>query len=360
MAKDATEAELEAALDAEVAAEQVDDSQPDVTAEIEQPKSGPLASALRSIGFEVDADTTEDEAATWVRENATAVERAQKAEERTRQLEAWYAAANQPKPDPAPAPKPAAVEATAPDKPKREVPEWDPDWEGVLKLDENGQVVPIASWVDPSIPGKYQKALKWQKAEQARLLRDPSALLRETGYEDELKSRLLTPHEERIAALEKRWEQQTQKQIVSERDQFLVDNAHFYAEVGEDGKPVRDAQGKLIPNANYQQFVEYEAELERDGMTDPAKRLKWAINAVPPTAPAAVAPTEPAPEPAVKRVAIRNRVNDRIRANGQKLAQPPVRTQRGGATEIVDRPASIGQLKNRWLGMLEQGVGGDE
>lgn len=356
MAQDVTEAALEAELDKELVDEPVVDSAPETAAEPEAPKSG-LAALLRANGWEVADDTTDEEAVAYIREQESVAQKAQQLEERAKQLEAWYAAAQQAKPPETPTPAP--VVDAAPAKPKREVPEFDPEWESLLKLDENGQVVTVAGWVDPSIPGKYQKYLKWQKAEQARLLREPAALLRESGYEDDLKSRLLTPYEERIAALEKRWEQQTQKQVVSERDQFLVNNSHFYAETGEDGQPVLDSRGLLKPNANYQRFVDYEAALEKAGITDPAKRLELAIKAVPPDAPTQQRTAE-IPEPTTKRVAIRNRVNERIRANGSKVAQPPVRTQRGGAAEIVESPQSIGQLKNRWVGMLEQAVGGDE
>lgn len=358
MAQDASEAALEAELDKELVDEPVVDSAPETAAEPESSPPSGLAALLRANGWEVEPDTTDEEAVAYIREQEAAAQKAQQLEERTRQLEAWYAASQQPKPVETP-PEPKTPVAEAPAKPKREVPEFDPEWESLLKLDENGQLVTVAPWVDPAIPGKYQKAIKWQKAEQARLLREPGALLRESGYEDELKSTLLTPYEQRLAALEKQIADQRTERLVSERDQFLVSNSHFYAEVGEDGQPVLDAQGLLKPNANYQRFVDYEAALEKAGIADPAKRLELAIKAVPPTAPAQQT-TAPVPEPATKRTAIRNRVNDRIRANGTKIAQPPVRTQRGGAAEIVERPASIGQLKNRWVGMLEQAVGGDE
>lgn len=351
MAQDPTEAALEAELDAEVAATETPAPEPEVA---EQPKPQQLAALLRSNGWDVEADTTDDEAVAYIREKEAAAERAAQLEARNRELEAWYAQQAQVKT--AETPK---VEKTEPvPKPKREVPEFDPEWESVLKLDDNGNVVRAFDWVDPSIPGKYQKYLKWQKAEQARLLRDPTSVLSESGYEDTLKERLLTPYEQRLKAIEEQLKQQTQQRLMSQRDQFLVNNSHFYAETDAEGKPVLDAQGLLKPNDNYQRFIDYEAALEKAGVSDPAERLRLAQLAVPPTQRDAE-PSEPAPTKS-KRVVIHNRVNGRIRANGQKLAQPPVRAQRGGATELVEQPQSIGQMKNRWMGMLEQAVGGDE
>jgi murein DD-endopeptidase MepM/ murein hydrolase activator NlpD len=352
MAQDPTEAALEAELDAAVTAEEAAAPEPEI---VEQPKPQQLASLLRSNGWDVADDATDEDVVAYIRERDELEERARKAEERAKQLEAWYAQqAKQAQPEQTAAP---AAEA-APAKPKREVPEFDPEWESVLKLDEQGNVVRAFDWVDPSIPGKYQRYQKWLKAEQARLLREPAVVLSESGYEDTLKERLLTPYEQRLKAIEERLQQQSQQQLMSQRDQFLVANSHFYAETDAEGKPVLDAQGLLKPNANYQRFVDYEAALEKAGVSDPAERLWLAQLAVPPT-PADAEPADPTPAKS-KRDVIRNRVNGRIRANGNRLAQPPVRTQRGGGTELVERPASIGQMKNRWLGMLEQAVGGDE
>lgn len=354
MAQEVDSADAE--LDQELAAAIEETPAPEVDQPAETPApSSALAALLRSNGWDVDPTTTDEEAVAYIREQEAAAARAAQAEERAKQLEAWYAASQQPKPAETPT-APVTPVAAEPAKPKREVPEYDPEWESVLKLDDNGQIVTVAGWVDPSIPGKYQKYQKWLKTENARLLREPATLLRESGYEDELKTRLLTPYEERIAALEKRWEQQTQKQVVSQRDQFLVNNAHFYAETDADGQPVLDEQGLLKPNANYQRFLEHEAALEEAGITDPEKRFKLAVQAVPPTQATAAAPA-PVATPADKRAKVRNRVAGKI---SKTLAQPPVSRSKGGATELVERPASIGQLKNKWLGMLEQGVGGDE
>ncbi len=386
MAKDQLEAELEAELDASEAAVtaatagQGDPAsgEPDVATTLEQPKHH--IALLRSSGFEVDDDTTEEQATEWIREQASAAERAIAAEKRAAQLEAYLSAQQQKLAEPAVAPAAAAPAASAtaaaaaadddlgiPDPPKLNAVTMQmlqvAQQNGLLKESVGGFV----SSDDPNVRqyvDEYNRHIAAAAAYKEEW-GDPRKIA--TRVIEKQSKKLLTPYEERIVALERQVEDHRVSQIASSRDQFLVENSHFFAEVNAEGQPILDAQKNLIPNANYQRFWQYEASLEKSGIKDPAERLARTMEAfsfaMPPAhaaqAAAGAAPAEPpTTTPAEKRAKVRSRTTGNL--NGKHIAQAPVARSRGGATEIVDSPRSIGQLKNRWNGMLEQAVGGDE
>ncbi len=60
-----------------------------------------------------------------------------------------------------------------PEKPKWNVPEWDPEWLKMVQEDESGNLVPRHQWVSPELPQKIATYRKWQAENLRNLLHSP-------------------------------------------------------------------------------------------------------------------------------------------------------------------------------------------
>lgn len=344
---DTDEAALEEQLDVELS--QPEEAPGADTPELARPS---LASMLKQHEFDIDEDTPDEDVIRRMEELEAQADEFAKAKERVQQLESWYAHHSQERETDKKPEEPEVTVEQESARPRREVPEFDPEWMNLVRRDEEGNLVPIATWVDPSIPGKVHKYAQWKQAEEARFLRDPLSVLKEAGLEDEFKPHL-SKYEERIAALEKQIEQSRTERVQDARTDFLLSNAKHYFVHDDDGNPI--AEGDTMQgNANYQAFLDAEEYGRTElGITDPQKLLALAVRMAPPTQ-----VMESQPE---DRGGRSTRLRRKAATNGSKRhSQAPVSTRRGGAVDTVDQPRSIGQFKNRWVQMLEQSAGGEE
>ncbi len=153
-------------------------------------------------------------------------------------------------------------------KPKWEVPEFDPEWMNAVKIDENSGRYVAKDWGNPVIADKVNKYLTWKQQAADRLIREPDKLFQELNG-DWINERVQNLLDERFA-------QVTAKQ---QAEAFIQQNLQTFYELGPDGQPLPDprnpGQGKLTPYG--QAFAHYANQAHGLGLTDPNVIQQYAM-----------------------------------------------------------------------------------
>lgn len=145
-------------------------------------------------------------------------------------------------------------------KPKRQVPEWNPEFEALLTTDENGNVV-ARPGADPTLPAKYIAHRRWQAQEQQRFFNDPAAYFAETVLPG-IKEQFDNSVKEQIStAFERQQAENAARQMTQE-----IENWAFAR--NPDGSLVRGPNGQAVPTYAGQLYLQSVQALTDSGRPD--------------------------------------------------------------------------------------------
>ena len=312
-----------------------------------------LVAALKAQGFDLDDDADDASVLSRIEELEKRDEDYDRVSARARQLETWYQQSQHaalPRTEPKPE-TPAASEQPAAAKP--DVPEWDPSWEGYLKYNDQGDIVPKEPWVSAELVSKYKRRKAWERDQLQRILEKPSDFFRDAGAlpdTDALRKQLR--EELRQELLEDFRQHSAQEQTASSLKEYGQQHReHFYNADGsftETGAFMHERLVELAQKHQPAKAIRYAEDdyLEEFGQTPP-----W-------RAAAADAEGEEVPAPEDRR----RKLQRKARTNGRltRIAQPPVATRRGGQAEIVQQPTSIREAGQKFYESMLQTAGGEE
>lgn len=326
------QADEKAELEAELAAAETEIAP---GARADEPSLTPpsLVGALRHHGFELDDEATDDAAASRLEELEDAWEQNQTLRQQLDEMRGWaqqrQAPSQQPEQTQQDQPEPPA-------KPKRQVPDFDPEWLRLVKEDENGNIIAAVSGVDPTVPGKVRAYLKWKNDELQRMLHEPSHLREAAGLDEEWREGIIEAAYKR--AMEE-FEQRSQQREARTRFSDYEDKHASWLFTGNSLSQI----GALL-NQKLQRHIEHGYSPE-----EALSYAEWDVERETGQSPWKESPSEEPDPPPPSGEETRARLRRRSRNNGSRnrLPQPPVQSRKHAA-EITE-PTSIGQAGNAFF-----------
>ncbi len=319
------------------------------SAEIEQSSLGGAAAApatqpagvaslverLRSSGIPVQADS-DDQAIQQLANNYKQLQAAASLGYQARthlqelQQQAQYAQQQAAKQQAAPAPKPSKYDKL----------EYDPEWESMLKQDDDGNLVPRSPYIDPSVATKYQSYVKSQKQRLMELAQDPAGFMRE-ALGDYLQETIGNTIQERLGEDRRiQVEQQFASQAINNYQPYLFatdTNGNYVTD--QNGSRVLSAQGHIYANAV--------AEAVQSGIQDTQAQHYIALGRI---AEAQLSQPRAQPQPVANVAAQpdkRKQFLDRV--------NPAIRTpNRNGTVYSSERDSEPQNISADWQQVLEQ------
>lgn len=158
---------------------------------------------------------------------------------------------------------------------KRRVPDFDESMLEMVRRDENGNLVPVNEFINPTVVPQVESYLKWYQNEQQRIVRDPLAVLEEAGLQD----RFLKPLQDRITQLENQITEEKHQAAWSAARQEVLGELSRWVQHDQYGRPLYNQQtGDYLYTPDGQLYRWAESQMPEN--TDPATRHQMAKNYV--------------------------------------------------------------------------------
>jgi hypothetical protein len=152
-------------------------------------------------------------------------------------------------------------------------PDWNPEWEKYLALDDRGNVVVPQQYlgaVDAGLPQKYLAYRRWQQEQQQKLLADPVGAIWD-GIEQRLEAR----DRERGVLTQRDLEDYRARQFANS---FAMANRDWlYVTDPQTGQPATNPAGQPQLSEAGQYYAVQVQRLERSGITDPQAQAQMAL-----------------------------------------------------------------------------------
>jgi len=149
-------------------------------------------------------------------------------------------------------------------------PEWDPEWENLVKIDEaTGRYVPANQWVNPAVVDKVNAFVNHRKQFSTKFFTNPLETLNEAGLE-----RLL---EEKLGKFQEKLRTEAYiEQRHREAEHYIQSNYKEFYQTDANGYPIYDSLGNFVLTPRGKAFAYYRSKAEEAGVADPVQQQDFA------------------------------------------------------------------------------------
>lgn len=142
---------------------------------------------------------------------------------------------------------------------------YDPQWANLLTRDDQGNIVPRSSGIDPALPEKYRRGQEWLQQQQADFFTDPRQLVTKAMQP------VISGYDAKLAALEAKLneasKQQTEATELQQIGEILTANAKLNYQTDDQGQPKQDPlTGHFLVTPQGRTVEQYTEALKQDGL----------------------------------------------------------------------------------------------